>query len=201
MLFMFLPVFLISLAVHEYAHAWFAFRFGDSTAKDVGRLTLNPIKHLDLFGSVVVPFLTFMSGGFIIGWAKPVPVNMKNFKNPYKDDAVVSVAGPVSNLVLSIIFLFVFVVLRESGMAESLFMDAVWLAVIFNVFLCFFNLLPIPPLDGSHLIFDLFPNKYTAKYLNLGFYGTFILILFIYSPLWDIFWYVVSSVIEFYGIF
>ena len=200
-LILFLPVFLISLAAHEFAHAWFANRFGDSTAKDKGRLTLNPIKHLDLFGSVIIPLMTFMSGGFIIGWAKPVPVNMRNFRNPFRDDAIVSVAGPLSNILLSILFLVVFIIARELGLAGNIIMDTIWLAVVFNVFLAMFNLLPIPPLDGSHLVFDLFPNKYTAKYLNLGLYGTLILVLFIFSPLWDLFWYLILYVIEFYRMF
>jgi Zn-dependent protease len=142
-----------------------------------------------------------MSGGFIIGWAKPVPVNMRNFRKPFRDDAVVSIAGPVSNIMLSILFMLVLIILREMNIAGNLIIDIIWLAVVFNVFLCLFNLLPIPPLDGSHLIFDLFPNKYTAKYLNLGFYGTIILVLFIFSPLWDLFWYVVRSVIDFYRMF
>lgn len=200
-LILFLPVFLVSLAIHEFSHAWFANRFGDTTAKDQGRLTLNPIKHLDLVGSVIVPLLTFFSGGFIIGWAKPVPVNMRNFKNPYKEDAIVSIAGPLSNLLLSFVFLGVYIVLREIDPSNSLLMDTIWLAIIFNVFLCLFNLLPIPPLDGSHILFDMFPNKYTAKYLNLGIYGSILIIVFIYSPLWDVFWYAVSSVINFYRMF
>ncbi len=200
-LILFLPVFLISLAAHEFAHAWFANRFGDSTAKDKGRLTLNPIKHLDLFGSVIIPLMTFMSGGFIIGWAKPVPVNMRNFRNPFRDDAIVSVAGPLSNILLSILFLVVFIITRELSLAGNIIMDTIWLAVVFNVFLAMFNLLPIPPLDGSHLVFDLFPNKYTAKYLNLGLYGTLILVLFIFSPLWDLFWQLISYVIGFYRMF
>lgn len=200
-LILFLPVFLVSLAIHEFSHAWFANRFGDTTAKDQGRLTLNPIKHLDLVGSVIVPLLTFFSGGFIIGWAKPVPVNMRNFKNPYKEDAIVSIAGPLSNLLLSLVFLGVYIVLREIDPSNSLLMDTIWLAIIFNVFLCLFNLLPIPPLDGSHILFDMFPNKYTAKYLNLGIYGSILIIVFIYSPLWDVFWYAVSSVINFYRMF
>lgn len=200
-LILFLPVFLVSLAIHEYSHAWFANKYGDTTAKDQGRLTLNPIKHLDLVGSVIVPLLTFISGAFIIGWAKPVPVNMRKFKNPYKEDAIVSVAGPLSNLLLSMLFLVLYIALRETSLTDNLVKETIWMAIIFNVFLCLFNLLPIPPLDGSHILFDLFPNKYTAKYLNLGLYGSILLILFIYSPLWSVFWIAVSSVIEFYRIF
>jgi Zn-dependent protease len=200
-LILFLPGFLVSLAVHEFSHAWFANKFGDTTAKDQGRLTLNPIKHLELVGSVIVPLLTFISGAFIIGWAKPVPVNMRNFKNPYREDAIVSIAGPLSNLLLSLVFLIVYLVLREINLANNLIMDTIWLAIMFNVFLCLFNLLPIPPLDGSHILFDMFPNKYTAKYLNLGIYGSILIIVFIYSPLWDVFWSAVSSVIDFYRMF
>ena len=126
---------------------------------------------------------------------------MRNFKNPFRDDAIVSVAGPASNILLSILFLIVFIIVRDLGIAGNLIMDTIWLAVVFNVFLAMFNLLPIPPLDGSHLVFDLFPNKYTAKYLNLGLYGTLILVLFIFSPLWDLFWQSISYVIGFYRMF
>ncbi|HPI38271.1 MAG TPA: site-2 protease family protein [Ignavibacteriaceae bacterium] len=100
----FLPLFFISLAVHEFAHAFFAFKLGDDTAKNEGRLTLNPIKHVDILGSVIVPVMAFASGFAIIGWAKPVPVDRRKFKNPLMDDAKVSAAGPFSNLILSFIF-------------------------------------------------------------------------------------------------
>ena len=101
---LFIPIFLLSLTVHELAHAFTAYKKGDNTAKNAGRLTLNPIKHLDIVGSVIMPFASFASGFLLIGWAKPVPVNRNNFKNPLKDDAIVSFAGPLSNFVLAVVF-------------------------------------------------------------------------------------------------
>ncbi len=194
----FLPLFFISLAVHEFAHAYYANKLGDSTAKDQGRMTLNPIKHIDLVGSLLMPFIAFASGFLIIGWAKPVPVNPNNFKNPYKDDALVSVAGPVSNFALALLFAsLLFLNQALTPDTNSWLNSVLTLAVYFNVFLFAFNLLPIPPLDGSHILFDLFPNQITAKILNLGFYGTIILFLFIYSPLWKYFMMFVVSVTEF----
>lgn len=194
---MFIPVFLLSLTVHELAHAYTAFKKGDNTAKDAGRLTLNPVKHLDLVGSVMMPFISFASGLLLIGWAKPVPVNRMNFKNPFKDDALVSFAGPLSNFILAIIFALILSLSYNFQItSSSLVVNLLWYGVFFNVFLFAFNLLPIPPLDGSHILFDLFPSKLTAKYLNIGFYGTFILLAFIYSPLWKYFFQVVNYIIE-----
>lgn len=196
---LFIPLFLISLSVHEFAHAYFANKFGDETAKEQGRLTLNPFKHLDLVGSVLMPIMAFASGFALIGWAKPVPVNPNNFKNPYKDDAVVSVAGPVSNLLLAVIFFLGFLVFNDMlGFESSVFGQLLWMGVYFNVFLFAFNILPLPPLDGSHILFDLFPNRITARILRLGFYGTILLFVFIYSPLWGLFMNFVNFILEFF---
>lgn len=202
---MFIPVFLLSLTVHELAHAFVAYKTGDSTAKDAGRLTVNPIKHLDLVGSVMMPFISFASGLLLIGWAKPVPVNRANFKNPFKDDALVSFAGPLSNFVLAILFALLLSLVYNFQLTSSgLIINLIWYGVFFNIFLFAFNLLPIPPLDGSHILFDLFPNRLTAKYLSFGFYGTIILLLFIYSPLWSYFFgiihYIVKSLLIFAGL-
>ncbi len=194
-----MPIFLISLSIHEYAHALLAFRFGDDTAQKLGRLTLNPFKHIDLIGSIIMPILAFTSGFMLIGWAKPIPVNRNKFKNNYRDDAIVSFAGPFSNLVFAVLAYAIYVLLSSEGIETNpTIFKIIKLTIIFNIFLFCFNLLPIPPLDGSHIIFDLFPNKYTAKLLNLGIYGTVLLFVFIYSPLWTYFMYIVNWII---GIF
>ena len=199
LLFYFLPIFLISLTIHEYAHAFFAYRFGDDTAYRQGRLTLNPIKHIDLIGSIVMPILAFTSGFMLIGWAKPVPVNRGNFKNIHRDDAIVSVAGPISNFIFACIAYLIYLFVSGSGIEISNILYNIFrLTVIFNIFLFCFNLLPIPPLDGSHIIYDLFPNSYTAKLQNLGMYGTLLLFVFIYSPLWPIFMNVVNWITSFF---
>ncbi len=199
LLFYFLPIFLISLSIHEYAHALLAFKFGDDTAKNLGRLTLNPIKHLELFGSIIMPVMAFTSGFMLIGWAKPVPVNRNKFKDVYKNDAIVSAAGPFANLVLAIIVYLVYLFLSGTSFMQSHIVFSIFrLTIIFNIFLFCFNLLPIPPLDGSHIIFDLFPNQYTAKLQKLGMYGTLILFIFIYSPLWSVFMNLVNWIIDFF---
>ena len=184
----FLPIFFISIGVHEFAHAISAFRLGDTTAKDQGRLTLNPFKHADLIGTYLMPLASFASGFALIGWAKPVPVNRANFKNNLRDDAIVSFAGPLSNFILAVLFFICFIITANSGMHyQHYILNIFWYGVFFNIFLFAFNLLPIPPLDGSHILFDIFPNKITARIMSLGFYGSIILLLFIYSPLWSYF--------------
>lgn len=189
----FIPVFLISITVHEFAHAFSAKKFGDSTAEQQGRYSLNPVKHIDPIGSLLLPFLSFFSGAFLIGWAKPVPVNPNNFRNPLKDNAIVSFAGPLSNFALAIVLFAVFALLQntQSGLANIFYYG-----IVFNIFLFCFNLLPIPPLDGSHILFSIFPNRFTAQWLNLGFYGSLILIFFIFSPLWKYFLMLIQSVLK-----
>ena len=184
----FLPMFIVSITFHEFAHAFVAYKKGDATAKNVGRLTLNPLKHIDLFGTLIMPIFSFASGIALIGWAKPVPIDRRNFQNVYKDDAYVSFAGPLANLVLALLFYIIFFLFIKFSLSQNLlWANIFWYGVFFNIFLFAFNLLPIPPLDGSHILFDLWPNKTTAKILNLGLYGSVLLILFIYSPLWGYF--------------
>jgi len=193
----FLPMFVLSITFHEYAHAFVAFKKGDPTAKNMGRLTLNPIKHADLIGTLIMPIASFATGVALIGWAKPVPVDRRNFKNLYSDDAYVSFAGPFANLILALIFYVIFFVFINYHLTQNqLLVNFFWYGVFFNIFLFAFNLLPIPPLDGSHILFDLFPNKITLKILNLGLYGTLILLLFIYSPLWRFFMQLINFILD-----
>jgi Zn-dependent protease len=192
----FLPMFFISLAIHEFAHAYSASKLGDDTAKQQGRLTLNPFKHADLIGTYVMPFISYASGIALIGWAKPVPVNRSNFKNDLRDDAIVSFAGPFSNFILSIIFFVCFLISAHGNYQANYVTNFFWYGVFLNIFLCAFNLLPIPPLDGSHILFDLFPNRYTAAILNMGFYGSILLLVFIYSPLWGFFMKFVNLILS-----
>jgi len=191
----FIPLFLISISVHEFAHALLASRLGDNTAKNQGRLTLNPFKHADLIGTFIMPLAAFASGFALIGWAKPVPIDRRNFKNQMRDDAIVSFAGPFSNFLLALLFFISFLIAYNSN-SESYLVDIFWYGVFFNIFLFAFNLLPIPPLDGSHILFDIFPNKITASLLNIGFYGSIILLIFIYSPLWGYFMKFVNFILS-----
>lgn len=193
----FLPMFILSITFHEFAHAFIAYKMGDSTAKNMGRLSFNPIKHIDFFGTLIMPIASFASGMALIGWAKPVPIDRRNFKNVYKDDAYVSFAGPFANLILAFIFyIFFFVFLNYHLSENQILINILWYGVFFNIFLFAFNLLPIPPLDGSHILFDLVPNQLTAKFLNLGLYGSIILIFFIYSPLWGFFMKLINFILN-----
>jgi Zn-dependent protease len=192
----FLPIFFISIAIHEFAHAFAASKYGDNTAKDLGRLTLNPFKHLDLVGSVIMPIASFATGIALIGWAKPVPVNRNNFRNRLGDDAVVSFAGPLSNFILAVILFGIFLLVFYFTSPGVYIVNFLWYGVFLNIFLFMFNLLPIPPLDGSHILFDLFPNRITAGLLNLGLYGSILLLVFVYSPLWGYFFSAVNWVLN-----
>lgn len=197
----FLPIFLISLSIHEFAHAFAANKFGDDTAKSQGRLTLNPIKHIDLIGSIVMPILAFTSGFMLIGWAKPVPVNSSKFKNKFRDDIIVSFAGPFSNLLFTFItYLFYLILSFNEIELSSILYNIIRLTIVFNIFLFCFNLLPIPPLDGSHILYNIFPNQFALKLLNLGSYGTILLFIFIYSPLWALFMNFVYLIISLFKI-
>jgi len=193
----FLPLFYLSIAVHEFSHALLANKYGDDTAKKLGRLTLNPFKHIDLIGSVLMPIAAFASGFALIGWAKPVPIDRRKFKEPLKADAVVSFAGPLSNFLFAVLFFILFVITDQwYGSPQAFVVNLMWYGFFLNIFLFVFNLLPIPPLDGSHILFDIFPNKVTAKYLSLGFYGSFILLVFIYSPLWGYFIRIINFILK-----
>ncbi len=170
-----------SLSVHEFAHAWVADKMGDSTPRSQGRLTLNPLVHIDLFGSVIIPLMMIlMAPGFaIIGWARPVIIDPRNFKRPVAGDVLTSLAGPFSNFVLATLCAVVFgLVAGALGMAAS---KAVMLGVniiALNVLLTIFNLLPVPPLDGSHLMRHLFRMS-EMTYMRLAQWGTIILIVLI----------------------
>jgi Zn-dependent protease len=158
-----MPVILLALTVHEFAHGWVAWRCGDPTAKNAGRLTFNPISHLDLFGTIMLFFGPF-------GWAKPVPVHTSNLGNPRRDIKLVSVAGPAANILLGIIFglLYRFLVL-ESPQTDpnSYFVVFLQLGIYINFGLSFFNLLPVPPLDGSKIIMASLSNDTLNSYLRI----------------------------------
>jgi len=193
----FLPIFFISLSVHEFAHAFAASKLGDNTAKILGRLTLNPFKHADIIGTYIMPLASLTSGFALIGWAKPVPVNRANFKNAFKDDAIVSFAGPFSNFILSLVFFILFILsARLVPVGNSYLLNFCWYGVFFNIFLFLFNLLPIPPLDGSHILYDLFPGKLTARIMQMGIFGSILLMFFIYSPLWSFFMNFINLVLS-----
>ena len=180
-----LIVLLFSVVIHEVSHGVVAERLGDPTARLAGRLTLNPIKHLDLFGSFLLPLsLYFISGGgFIFGWAKPVPYNPLNLKNPEKGGGLIAAAGPLSNFALAIIFGFLFRFLNFFPFEENLLISLgqfFSVIILVNVMLGIFNLMPIPPLDGSKILFALLPRGASQIRMFLERYGIFLLLLFIF---------------------
>ncbi len=191
---------IFSLSVHECAHAWMASRLGDQTARLQGRVTLNPMYHVDPIGTLLFPALMIFGplfsggamGGFLIGWAKPTPVITRNFKNIVRDDTLVTLAGPVSNLLLAFLgFIGLAVIILVQGHApiqdsmatniEALGMLA-QLAIQVNLALFFFNLLPIPPLDGSHILRHWLPYRMLNAYDGMGMFG-YILMIFVGGPI------------------
>lgn len=191
--------FLLAVTCHEVAHGLVSYWFGDPTAKMAGRLTLNPVKHLDPMGTLVF-IMTATMGGFIIGWAKPVPIDPRYYKNPRQGIIAVSAAGAATNFVLAALFLAAFrFVAANPPAAEGLLASAyepVYLitqfGVVINVVLGVFNLLPIPPLDGSKILAELLPRQWAYQYLRLERYGFIILIVliatgglrFVFAPVW-----------------
>ena len=184
-------ILIFSAVIHEIAHGAMANQMGDPTARYAGRLTLNPIKHLDPVGSIMVPlFLIFMAnvfgGGVVFGWAKPVPINPYNFKDQKYGSAKVAAAGPLSNLALALIFgLAIRFIPAVSLNPQLLFVFGI-IAYI-NIILCIFNLLPIPPLDGSHILFTFLPFSMNEIKMFLQQYGFFILLFIIFFFLRPVF--------------
>jgi Zn-dependent protease len=171
---------LVAFPVHEFAHAAVAYMQGDATAKLFGRLTLNPIVHFDPLGGLMTILSVFI-GGFVFGWAKPTPVNTANLRDRRNGEVYVALAGPASNLVMAVIGAFVFRVLDTIGAGvPDMVMYTVFLFVLFNIALAIFNLIPIPPLDGSTLLFRfLSPRQAWELRPMLAQYGLFILVAFI----------------------
>ena len=184
-----LPVLVMSMVAHEYAHGYAALRQGDNTAQSLGRLTFNPLKHLDPWMSLLLPaMLWFGSGGrFLFGGAKPVPVNPRKYRHYRRGDIIVSLAGIAANLVLVVVFVVlaiaVGVVAGTSGVGGGVLaalQDIMLWGVWFNLLLANFNLIPIPPLDGSHVLYHLLPPEIGLKYRELSRYGILIIMAMIF---------------------
>lgn len=183
-------VLLFSVIVHEVAHGFVAYKRGDSTAKLLGRLTLNPISHIDIFGSIILPVILMLTGAPVFGWAKPVPINMYNLKNPKTDMIFVSLAGITANFLLALCAGICMFVIRtffaNVDIMVSMYVIFQYVIVV-NIVLFIFNLVPIPPLDGSRVVLFMLPRELAQKYAQLERYGFWIiLILLMTNILWKI---------------
>ncbi len=189
--------FLFAISVHESAHAWTASRCGDPTARMLGRVSLNPIRHIDLFGTIILPLVAAISGIPLLGWAKPTPVNPRNFRHPMMDDILTSVAGPVSNFIVATGALFLLGAISlssDSGRAivmqvahgpyNGIASDSalvplamlLFMLMIINIVLAVFNLIPIPPLDGSHVLRHFLPDSARMVFDRIGFFALLALV-------------------------
>ena len=168
-----IPV-LFAITVHEAAHGWVASLLGDHSAKMMGRVTLNPIKHVDLVGTIIVPAFLYFTAGFIFGWAKPVPVNFRALRSPKKDMLWVAIAGPMSNFIMATLWLIVVFVAINTG--SQFLADMAQVGIQINLLLAVLNLLPLPPLDGGRVVSSLLPSKLAYQYDQLEPYGLFILL-------------------------
>jgi Zn-dependent protease len=173
-------VLIVSLSVHEAAHAWTADRLGDPTARRLGRLTLNPISHIDPIGTVLFPLIAIVSGLPLLGWAKPVPVNPHNLASPRRDFAIVALAGPVSNLLMAMAAAVLLKLLFPIGAAPSFGSMLVARAVSLNVVLAVFNMLPVPPLDGGNVLAGFVPESVARVIDRTKPYGFLILYVLMY---------------------
>ncbi|VAW62173.1 FIG004556: membrane metalloprotease [hydrothermal vent metagenome] len=182
-----LPV-ISAITLHEVAHGWVALKLGDTTARDLGRITANPIKHIDPIGTVLIPIVMLVSIGMAFGYAKPVPVNVRNFAHPQKDMALVALAGPVSNFVMAFFWMFIlfvaYKVMSHGALANGIQYMA-GIGVIINIVLMVINLLPMLPLDGGRVVMGILPFKWAVMFVKTERFGFFIIILLLFTGVLD----------------
>ena len=189
---------IIAIALHEVSHGYVAFRLGDPTAKLLGRLTLNPIAHIDLFGTIIMPILlyTLTDGRFMFGYAKPVPINPMNFKNPRQGMAISAAAGPITNILLAFAsFLIMNILIPLSALlpvsiAEMVFKPIIFIlqaSIYWNVVLAVLNMIPIPPLDGGRVLTGLLPSKQAMSFSKIEPFGFIIVLILFYTGIANLF--------------
>ena len=186
-------VVLFAISIHESAHAWMADKFGDPTAKNQGRITLNPIAHIDLIGTIIFPLLLALAGAPVFGWAKPVMVNPYNLRDPRRANIFISAAGPGSNVISAFVGIILFLLLKNMGVFKGsvgsgieILLYIFFYFIIINIYLAIFNLIPIPPLDGSGIIEGVLKGEALYNYQKIKPYGFIILLLIIYAGVLDV---------------
>ncbi len=182
---------IFAITVHEVAHGWVAKQFGDRTAEMLGRLTLNPVRHVDPIGTILVPGILLLTGSsFMFGWAKPVPVDPRNMRNPRGNMVIVTAAGPLSNLVMATIWAFIMMVNQDSvgGVTGEWIARMAQYGIVFNIMLAVFNMLPIPPLDGGQVLTNLLPQGPVSDFLRrVAPFGFFVILALIFTKmLWPL---------------
>lgn len=169
---------LLCITFHEVSHGWVAYRLGDPTAKDAGRLTLNPLKHIDMMGLLMMVVFKF-------GWAKPVPVNMMRFRNPKRGMALTALAGPASNVLLALVFLFLYGLLYRALYSVQFLLDMIWLTAYISLALAIFNIIPVSPLDGSKVLFAFLPDRAYMTLMRYEKYGMLVLFVLVWLGVGD----------------
>lgn len=193
----FFVLLIIPMVLHEFAHAFVSFKLGDATAQHEGRLTLNPLAHIDILWTLIIPFLVFMNTGFIFGAPKPVPINYLALKNPKRDIILIGASGPLANFACAALLVPILKLFPNAPLLFYVIKNLVYINVLLGVF----NLFPIPPLDGSRVVMGLLPKELAEPYAKIEPYGFFIIIALVFTGLlWRILWPIMIVLMNFLGV-